>query len=185
MKNRFCTFSILGLISILSIFSSQVMAQNTATGTATASATILTPITIVKVTDLNFGNIASGTAGTVVMTAAGVRTATGPVLPAVPGTVTAASFTISGEATKTYTVTLPTTISLAGPSSSTMTVTTFTSNPTTTVGAGVLGGTAAAAGAIASGSQTLTVGGTLNVGANQAAGFYTIAGGLSVTVAYN
>lgn len=173
-------------MSVLGLFSSSVMAQSTATGTATASATILTPITIVKVTDLNFGNIASGTAGTVVITAAGARTAIGPVLPNVPGTVTAASFTISGEATKTYTVTLPASaITLTGPSSATMTVDTFTSSPTTTAGAGVLGGTAAAAGAIASGSQTLTVGARLNVGENQAAGFYTVANGLSVTVAYN
>ena len=56
-------------------FSTQVNAQ--ATATASASATIVTPISITKTVDLNFGNVgASGVAGTVVISPAGVRSTT-------------------------------------------------------------------------------------------------------------
>ena len=53
-----------------------------------------------------------------------------------------------------------------------MTVTTYTSNPSGT-------------GALVAGTQTLTVGATLNVGASQAANLYTNAAGFPVTVNYN
>jgi hypothetical protein len=51
-----------------------------------------------------------------------------------------------------------------------MTVATFTSTPATT-------------GTLTAGAQTLTVGGTLSVGASQATGAYT--GTYTVTVQYN
>jgi hypothetical protein len=54
-----------------------------------------------------------------------------------------------------------------------MTVNAFTSSPSAT---GTLSGT---------GSQTLTVGATLNVAAGQAAGSYTNSTGVLVTVNYN
>ncbi|MEO6830588.1 MAG: hypothetical protein ABI378_00180, partial [Chitinophagaceae bacterium] len=48
---------------------------------ASATATIVIPITITKTTDMDFGNVAvqASTAGTVVMTLAGVRSATAGV----------------------------------------------------------------------------------------------------------
>ena len=148
-----------------------------ATATASASATIITPITIVKNTDMNFGNVAvSATlAGTVVLDPAGTRAAGGAggvTLPATIGSVAAASFTVSGQANYTYAITLPgaQTISSGG---NVMTVDNFSSVPSAT---GNLGGT---------GSQTLTVGATLNVNAGQAAGTYSNATGVPVTVNYN
>src|ERR1043165_1586629 len=81
-----------------------------ASATASASATIVTPITITKTVDMNFGNAAvqAGTGGTVVLAPAGTRTATsGVTLPAVTGTVAAASFDIAGQANYTYAITLP------------------------------------------------------------------------------
>ncbi|HNW54406.1 MAG TPA: DUF4402 domain-containing protein, partial [Bacteroidales bacterium] len=56
--------------------------------------------------------------------------------------------------------------------SNTMTVGTFTSNPTPT-------------GTLTAGTQDVFVGATLNVAAGQAAGVYTNATGLVVTVNYN
>jgi len=53
-----------------------------------------------------------------------------------------------------------------------MTIDAFTSNPSGT-------------GALTAGSQVLTVGATLNVGANQVTGAYTNATGFDVTVNYN
>jgi len=148
-----------------------------ATTSASASATIITPITIVKTVDMNFGNVAvsASLAGTVAMDPSGVRTTGGGggvTLPATAGTVAAASFTVSGQANYTYAITLPSTATISS-SGNTMTVNGFTSSPATT---GALS---------AGGTQTLTVGATLNVAAAQASGVYTNATGVPVTVNYN
>ena len=161
---------------VIAGFSTSSFAQ--ATATASASANIITPISIVKVTDMNFGNVAvSATlAGTVVLAPAGTRTTGGGggvTLPATTGTVAAASFTVSGQASYTYAITLPSTCSITDGSSHSMTVNTFTSSPATT---GLLS---------SGGVQTLNVGATLNVSAAQAANLYTNATGVPVTVNYN
>ena len=167
---------VLAIAAIALVSANSSFAQ--ATTSASASATIITPITIVKATDMNFGNVAvsASLAGTVVMSPASVRTAAGGggvTLPAVTGTVAAASFTVSGQANYTYAITLPSSCTITDASSHTMTVDGFTSDPATT---GALSGT---------GSQTLNVGATLNVSAAQAAGTYTNASGVAVTVNYN
>ncbi|MCF6408017.1 DUF4402 domain-containing protein [Chitinophaga filiformis] len=146
------------------------------TASATATATIVTPISITKDVDMNFGNVAvqSTTGGTVVLTPAGTRSATGGVtLPTTAtGTVTAASFTVSGTSGYSYAITLPSTALTITSGSNTMTVTTFTSDPS---GTGTLTG----------GSEVVNVGATLNVSAAQAAGTYVSATPFDVTVNYN
>jgi hypothetical protein len=149
-----------------------------ATATASCSANIITPISIVKTTDMNFGNVAvSATlSGTVVLAPAGTRTTGGGggvTLPATTGTVSAAAFTVSGQASYTYAITLPSSCSISDGSSHSMTVNGFTSLPSST---GTLS---------SGGTQTLTVGATLNVSAAQAANAYTNATGVPVTVNYN
>src|ERR1700685_438080 len=109
-----------------------------ATATASASATIVTPITITKTADMNFGNVAvSATiAGTAILAPAGTRTtggAGGVTLPATTGTVAAAAFTVAGQASYTYAITLPTTtVVITDGASHNMNVTAFTSNPSST-----------------------------------------------------
>jgi hypothetical protein len=158
-----------------------VNAQGTgATASATATAVIVSPITITKTVDLDFGNVAVDalTGGTVVLDpTTATRTVTGGVtLPAVTGTVTAASFTVAGEAGYTYDIFLPTTpLTIDDGASNSMTVDQFISDPATS---GTLSATAP-------GSQTLNVGATLNVSAAQAAGTYTSATPFDVTVNYN
>jgi len=162
-------FAVLTLIA----FSSSSFAQ--ATATATATATIVTPISIVEAVNMNFGNVAVqvGTGGTVVMTPAGVRSVTGGVtLPAVAGVVTAASFTVNGQGTYTYAITLPVAATTLTSGANTMTANTFTSTPSGT-------------GALVAGTQTLNVGATLNVAAAQAPGVYVSGVPFSVTVNYN
>ena len=155
-------------------FAASSFAQVTATASTTA--TIITPIAITKTVDMNFGNIAVSPtiAGTVVLPTTGARTLTGGVtLPVVTGTVTAASFNVTGEGTSTYSITLPSAaITLNGTPSGTMTVQNFVSTPSGT-------------GALTGGAQVIKVGATLNVGAAQTAGIYTNAAGLFVTVNYN
>ena len=166
---------VLAIASIFIAGSTASFAQ--ATATASASATIITPITIAKTVDMNFGNVAvsATVAGTAVLAPAGTRTTggSGVTLPATTGTVAAANFTVSGQGSYTYAITLPATCTITDAASNTMTVNSFTSNPSAT---GLLS---------AGGTQTLTVGATLNVAAGQAAGVYTNATGVPVTVNYN
>lgn len=124
---------------------------------------------------MNFGNIAVGSqGGTVVMSTTGTRTESGDItLPAITGSPSAASFLVQGANNYTYSITLPTsavTITREG-GSDTMTIDNFVSDPS---GTGTLSG---------SGSETVNVGATLNVGGGQATGVYN--GTFAVTVAYN
>jgi len=164
---------LLVLAFMLFAFTASTFAQVTASATSTA--TIVAPIGITKTVDMNFGNIAVSGAGTVVMDPASTRTTTGAItLPAITGTVAAASFDVTGNDGYTYTITLPTTdytiTRVAG--TETMIVNTFASNPN---GTGTLTG----------GTETLNVGATLNINAGQVGGVYTNATGFDVTVNYN
>jgi Domain of unknown function (DUF4402) len=144
-----------------------------ASATANASATIVTPISISKNNDMNFGNVATdGTVGTVILAPASTRTLTGGVtLPATTGTVAAASFAVTGSGSYTYSISLPSSVIIASGANQ-MTVNTFTSTPSLT-------------GTLSSGAQTLLIGATLNLTAPQAAGSYTSASPFTVTVNYN
>lgn len=156
-------------------FTSAAFAQAEATATASATATIVAPITITRTVDMNFGNVAVHETidGTVVLAPAGTRTRTGGVtLPFIAGTVTAASFNVTGSGTYTYAITLPTTdVTLSGPTES-MILNNFTSTP-------------AGTGALTAGAQTLNVGATLNVTGGQEVGSYTNANAVPVIVVYN
>ncbi|MFN2314588.1 MAG: DUF4402 domain-containing protein [Bacteroidales bacterium] len=154
---------------VLFAFTAGAFAQ---TATATATAVIVSPISIANAADMSFGNIiADADGGTVVLVPAGTRTLVGLTSPSIVGTVTAASFTVTGLEDATYSILLPTdhTINSGGNS---MVVDTFTSTPS---GTGTLTG----------GTETLNVGATLNVGSAQPAGTYTNATGFTVTVNYN
>lgn len=170
---KFFGIAILGLA-----FSANTFGQG-ASDIATASATIIGPIAISKTIDMNFGNIAvNDNPGTVVLAPAGTRTATGGItLPATAGTVTAASFTVTGVTGYTYSITLPSTATTISDGTNTMTVDTWTSNPTSP-------------GTLTTGTATLTVGATLHVSGDQPAGVYSseTAGGsgpFTVRVDYN
>jgi hypothetical protein len=165
------------LIALLLVvgLSTSAFAQATVSASASTSVTIVTPLGISKTVDMNFGNVAThGAVGTVAMTPAGVRTPTGGItLPASTGTVSAASFSVTGLGTYTYAITLPASpITLTGGPTAGLTVGTFTSTPSGT-------------GALVGGAQTLLVGATLTLPVSTAAGSYTNAAGLSVTVCYN
>jgi hypothetical protein len=147
------------------------MNAQAATGTGTATAKVLAPIAIVAGANLNFGTIASGAVGTVVLTPAGARSATGGVGLVTDGANAPASgvFTVTGGAGYGFSITLPVTATITS-GANTMTVGTFTSTPV-------------ASGTLVAGTATVNVGGTLNVGLNQVAGSYT--GTYPVTVNYN
>ena len=164
---------LLVLAFMLFAFTAGTFAQ--ATASATGTAVIVAPIGISNDVDMSFGNIAVAGAGTVVLDPAGTRTTTGSItLPAITGTVTDAQFTVTGNDTYTFAITLPSTdytiTRVAG--TETMNINTFTSNPS---GTGTLTG----------GTATLNVGATLNVAACQVSGTYNNATVFDITVNYN
>jgi hypothetical protein len=162
------------LFSVIMIaFTAGTFAQSSDTEQTTATATIIGPLALTKVSDMNFGTIAvTGTAGTVVLGTDNSRTAVGPAL-VPPAAGVAASFTVSGEASRAFTITLPANgdVTLVNGANS-MAADDFVHNAG---GAPALDGTGAAA---------FTVGATLTVGAAQAAGVYTSAN-FPVTINYN
>jgi len=157
---------------VMLAFSASAFAQ-LQTATATASAVIIAPLSITKTVDLHFGTVWRGTtAGTVVLTPAGVRSATGGVtLSTLTPVASVASFTIEGETTRAITITLPSADVIISDGTNNMEVNTFVSTP------------AAGAYTLAGATTTLTVGATLNVDANQPSGTYS--GSFDVSVNYN
>jgi len=139
-----------------------------ASDTGTANATIVQAIGITAVNSLEFGDILNGAANTVTVSAAGARSATdGTQL--IGGTVQAASFNVTGDGSRAYTITLPASATVTGPGAATMTVDTFTHD-------------AGGAPALTAGADSFNVGANLTVANGQAAGAYT--GTFAVTVNY-
>lgn len=169
------TLKILAVLIAMVGFSAASYAQVSATATATS--TIVTPLSITKTADMNFGNVAvNDDDGTVVLSPAGGRTPSGGVsLPSTTGTVSAAAFTVSGQSGYTYGITLP---------SSNVTVTRQTGSETMIVNTFVSNPTVAAGGVLTGGTQTLYVGATLNVSGQQVAGTYA-SENFTITVIYN
>jgi hypothetical protein len=168
MKKIFLSIVVLAAVVALP---SRVMAVDIITP-ADAKAKIIVPIQLANSNSLDFGTIStSATAGTVTLTPAGASSITGGVT-LLNSTKTAASFTVTGLASATYTVTLPAaaaTLTDVESSTYTMTVDAWANST---------------AGTLSSlGTQDFTVGGTLHVGASQGAGTYK--GTFNVTVAYN
>jgi spore coat protein U-like protein len=133
----------------------------------TVTATLATMISISSVTALEFGSAApTGSAGTVTITPASVRTAVNVDL--VGGVASAARFDVSGEAGQVYAITLPVSATMTGPGAD-MVVDTFVDDN--------------ASPSLTGGADTFNVGATLHVGGNQASGTYL--GTFPVTVSYN
>jgi hypothetical protein len=159
-------------------FAAPAMAQSAST-TGQGSITIVRPLTVTKNADLKLGTVvrpASGS-GTVVVSAAGVRSVTGGVVGLSTGdTPQAAQFTVDGEGGQSVSVTIPATFSMAN-GSDTLTVTTSNS----------LTGSAASqtlSNALGSaGSLNFRVGGSVPVASTAATGVYT--GTFTVSAAYN
>ena len=154
-------------------FSTISFGQDTSTGTASAGANIISPLTITKDTDLHFGDLVPSTTEsvTVVMNQSGVITSAAQYYLST-GNRTAASFKITGQPNHSYNIVADETVTLAGPSGSTMTLT-FDPNLSIT-------GTSITM--PSSGTETLNLGGSLVLAANQVSGTYTV--DFDVTVAY-
>jgi Mat/Ecp fimbriae major subunit len=161
----------IGITLAVSVLLVSAGTANAASGGATVQ--IVNAIALSNTVGLNFGQVIGGSGASVVtVTPGGVRTLTSGTAILAGGTVTAASFAVTGGIGAAYTVTLPATVDLTS-DANTLTITSVTSSPTGA--AGLLD---------SSGNQTLLVGGVLAIPAGPAAsGIYS--GTFDVTVAYN
>ncbi len=153
-----------------------------------AAAVIVTPLTLVRAQDLNFGRIAArSTAGTVTVNVnTGACTVTGGLIH--QGACQFAEFAGMGTRRLTVRFQIPNSVTLTGPAGATMLVDTMTlgSQPDLTLlggnGNGLGNGNRRYSIDSPTGMFTFRVAGRLNVGANQRPGVYT--GSFSVTVQY-
>lgn len=152
------------------------LAQNTSTATASGSATIIRPITITQVQDLQFGRIIRPSTGSGTVTMGNTSdTVTASGGPFVLGGITTrrAEFTIASEGGQAFSLSVPANLTMVKGADSIV----VTLNPS-------LGALPTVTGALGSGvSQTLYVGGSFPLPDTQATGAYTA--NFSVTVTYN
>ena len=171
-------------ILVIAVFSSNVNAQAVVSPVATATATIITPIAITKVVDMNFGDISTnGTNGTVVLATNNTRSAAGGASfsAAAAGTVTSAKFTVTGMSGYGYSISIPSAITLThATTSNVMQVTDITNS----IGVPGTAGTLSTV-STGSGTQDISVGGTLSLVGAQLPGVYTNTTDLKVTINYN
>ena len=142
---------------------------------ATSSATVVEPIAITKTQDMSFGEFSAGTGGTVVLTTASAASETGDVV-LTGGAASAARFTVTGQTDASFSI---------GVTDNDLTHTDTTTIMTLATVHDLDGSTgdSPASGTLALGTQTLYVGGTLTVVANQLPGVYS--GTVTATVNYN
>jgi len=157
------------IVIIFSALTTELIAQSNS-AQITASAEVVSPISISRSADLNFGKITIGGAGTVVLTSTGSRTQTGSITLLTGGSEAPGLFSVTGNATATYAVTVPSSVTLkkTGAPTETITADTFTNNATTLTG----------------NSDQLKIGGTLRLVGSETVGAY-ISDLFVVTVAYN
>src|SRR5687767_6245522 len=83
-------FAVLGALTASNVFA--------AADSATTTAQVVTPIAITDSQNLNFGQFAANTGGTVVLTTAGVASPGGTVVLTDDSAAAAAEFTVTGQA---------------------------------------------------------------------------------------
>ena len=172
---------LLALAVVILGFTAVSFGQLSNTATATASAKILTALTIEKKVDLDFGTIGAKTTPTIAkINTAGLRTGSTTDLIAT-GLGAAAEFEIKGDKGSLFSITYPSTdTNLSSGASPAMKI--HASDWVSKIDGGAE--TSLMTGSIdASGVTVLKVGATLQVAASQPSGSYS--GPFSVTVNYN
>lgn len=148
-----------------------------ATATATSSSMVVVPIAVTKAADLSFGRLAAGaSSGTVTVSPNGARSFSGSVA-GVGGTISAAQFNVTGEPGLTYSITLGGSTQLTSGSDN-LPFTTISDTSASSITSGNV-----STGTLTGGAQSIYVGGSLAVSANQAPGNYS--GTVTATVDYN
>ncbi len=147
------------------------LAQASASATVESRAIVIDPIQIDKSVDLDFGNVISAyNPGSVILSPDGSRVAYGvEISSSIPGNVAPAEAVVT-HGNNNYSITLPQSFSLyhqENPNQM-LVIDQFTVEART-----------------GDNSDMLKIGATLNLEANQPAGYYTNEAGFNVTVSYN
>lgn len=146
--------------------------QSSATTSFKASATIIQPISVSTVSNMNFAGIDAKSGGKVILTPDDSRISSGAVELAGEANLSAATFVVSGQSGYTYAVNLPDSGHTLSNGSEQMLITDFTSNTDSK-------------NYLSEGSQLIRVGATLHVNPNQLPGVYSSPAPLHITVNYN
>ena len=167
------------LASVVALASAGVVGNAyAAAASSTATSTVITPIAIAAPVPLSFGKFSSRLAGTIKVDPNNAITVTGGVLSGTGATVTAARFDVTGDTVNTYSITHSgATVLTSGTVINDMALSKVSALTAIASTTNVTSGT------LTAGAQSIFVGGTLTVAANQVAGTYT--GAVTVTVEYN
>jgi hypothetical protein len=186
MKNIISTLS---TIFMMIAYTVNVNAQTLSTINASAGARIIVPMTLSEQNSLNFGTSIkqAGVAGTVVLyTGDSSRDFNGGVsASAIGDPASNAVFNLTGTYDSTYSITMPTTITVVEPGSTTMTIDELKirfENASEDIL--INEGNHSISNVLdANGTDSFRLGGKLNIGSDQVAGVYS--GSYMVTVDYN
>ncbi|MGE5565654.1 MAG: DUF4402 domain-containing protein [Parcubacteria group bacterium] len=162
----------------LSAVAAPALAQTSATQSTSATVKIVQPITLTKDADLAFGTVVKPTTGSNTVTIS-----TGSDTPALSGagdaalatsTTARAAFTVGGEGGSTFSITVPSSVTMTRSGGSETLSVTLTASGSS----GTLSGSIGSAG-----SATFKVGGAFTVASTTVSGNYS--GSFNTTVAYN
>ena len=157
----------------------QAQSPTTASTSATGSAAVVQPITLVKNTDLAFGSLVRPSLGAntvIVDPASGARTLTGTGDASLAGNQIAsrATYSVAGEGGATFSVTIPSSFVMARVGGNETLPVSLTASALTGALSGSIG---------AGGSANFSIGGSLPLSSTTVSGDYT--GTFNVTVGYN
>ena len=160
-----------GIYLFLFTSASFMYAQRSATASFTASVTVIDPIEIQTISDMNFASIDGSKGGTVILKPDNTRISRGEVILDNTAGVSAASFQIIGQKGYTFNISLPgNDYSLLNGRNS-IRIKDFTSD--------------LKAGNILGDSRIVKLGATLEIAPNQESGVYTSTTPFEITVNYN
>jgi len=153
------------------ITANNLFSQASATANFTASATIIQPIGITTANNMQFANIDAKNGGAVILTTEDTRVTNGDLELAEGGTVSAATFEVTGQTGFAFGISLPQGSHSLNSGSESMLLQDFTTNYNGS--------------SIAGDGKTIKVGASLIVNPNQQPGDYKTNSDLQVTVNYN
>jgi hypothetical protein len=167
------------LIAIL-VIPLQLAAQLSTSTSGTdmnAVATFVTPLSIEKTSDMSFGVIHITGPGSCILNTDGSRSYTGSVvLSSLGEQATCAAFNVYGASGKTYTITIPSSITISGAKTSTkVVISSIVAKAASTTTEGITG-------TLSGGKDSFTVGGTIVLNGTELSAYYS--GIFTVSVNY-
>jgi hypothetical protein len=174
------TFRIAAALALMGLLSGQAFADpapaQSNNATADVTVQLIQPISIQKVSDLNFGTLLTGGSANIILHSTGNFEADSRAMPSLGSPPQAAQFEVSGEPFLNYSLSSNDSVVLTNENLNTLSVDLFAGIDST---GSNIGGTLSS-----SGEDTIRVGGSFSIN-DQVRGTYTAPGGISLTVNYD